>query len=132
LKNEHFSSNSSSGIQPLGEEEESTSHPSSIMIPRWLTQKLSDTQENVEAPRITVWESRIPRKLPNYMEFMSRIIDVEPSIFEEVTHQQVWQDGMIEDYASIMKNDVWDIVLRLEEKSVVSSKWIFKIKHAAY
>ena len=30
-----------------------------------------------------------------------------------------------------MKNDVWDIVPRPKDKSVVSSKWIFKTKHAA-
>jgi hypothetical protein len=30
-----------------------------------------------------------------------------------------------------MKNDVWDIVPRPEGKSVVTSKWIYKIKHAA-
>ena len=29
-----------------------------------------------------------------------------------------------------MKNDVWDVVPRPEGKSVVSSKWIYKIKHA--
>ena len=29
-----------------------------------------------------------------------------------------------------MKNDVWDIVPKLENKSVVYSKWIYKIKHA--
>jgi hypothetical protein len=39
---------------------------------------------------------------------------------------------MMEKYTSIMKNDVWDIVPRLEEKSVVISKWIFEIKHAVY
>jgi hypothetical protein len=33
------------------------------------------------------------------------------------------------EYHSIMKNDVWDIVMRLEGKSVVTSKWIYKIKH---
>ena len=38
---------------------------------------------------------------------------------------------MIEEYQSIMKNDVWDVVPRLEGKSVVNSKWIYKIKHAA-
>jgi hypothetical protein len=38
---------------------------------------------------------------------------------------------MMEDYNSITKNDMWDLVPRLEEKSMVSSKWIFKIKHAA-
>ena len=30
-----------------------------------------------------------------------------------------------------MKNNVWDVVLRPEGKSVVTSKWIYKIKHAA-
>ena len=38
---------------------------------------------------------------------------------------------MIEEYQSIMKNDVWDVVPRPERKYVVTSKWIYKIKHAA-
>ena len=38
---------------------------------------------------------------------------------------------MTKEYQSILKNDVWDIVLRPEGKSVVNSKWIYKIKHAA-
>jgi hypothetical protein len=36
---------------------------------------------------------------------------------------------MMEEYQSIMKNDVWDIVPRPKGKSVVTSKWIYKIKH---
>ena len=36
---------------------------------------------------------------------------------------------MMEEYQSIMKNDVWDIVPRDEVKFVVTSKWIYKIKH---
>ena len=38
---------------------------------------------------------------------------------------------MIEEYNSIMKNDVWEVVPRPKEKSVVTSKWLYKIKHAA-
>ena len=38
---------------------------------------------------------------------------------------------MVEEYTSITRNEVWDIVLRLEGKSVVSSKWLYKIKHVA-
>ena len=38
---------------------------------------------------------------------------------------------MIKEYQSIMKNDVWDVVPRPEEKFVVTSKWIYKIKHVA-
>ena len=36
---------------------------------------------------------------------------------------------MIEEYQSIMKNDVWEIVMRPEKKFVVTSKWLYKIKH---
>jgi hypothetical protein len=61
---------------------------------------------------------------------MSHIIDTEPSCHGEATCQQVWQDAMAEEYQSILKNDVWDIVLRPEGKSIVTSKWIYKIKHA--
>ena len=38
---------------------------------------------------------------------------------------------MIKEYHSIMKNDVWEIVPRLEKKSVMTSKWIYKINHVA-
>jgi hypothetical protein len=62
---------------------------------------------------------------------MSHIIDSEPSCYEEASSQPVWRDAMMEEYHSIMKNDVWDIVSRPERKSVVTSKWIYKIKHTA-
>jgi hypothetical protein len=62
------------------------------------------------------------------MALMSHIIDFEPSSYEEATGQQVWKDAMMEEYQSIMKNDVWEIVSRPEGKSVVTSKWIYKIK----
>ena len=38
---------------------------------------------------------------------------------------------MTEEYESILKNDVWDIVPRPEGKSIVTSKWLVKIKHAS-
>ena len=37
---------------------------------------------------------------------------------------------MMEEYESIMKNNVWEIVPRPNIKCVVTSKRIFKIKHA--
>ena len=39
---------------------------------------------------------------------------------------------MVEEYQSILKNDVWEIIPRPKDKSVVSSKWIFKTKHSTY
>jgi len=37
---------------------------------------------------------------------------------------------MQEEYSSIMKNDVWEVVLRPEGKSMATSRWIYKVKHA--
>ena len=39
---------------------------------------------------------------------------------------------MVEENQSIIKNDAWEIVPRPKNKSVVSSKWIFKTKHSTY
>ena len=30
-----------------------------------------------------------------------------------------------------MKNIVWEVVLNIEGKSIVGSKWVFKVKHVA-
>ena len=59
---------------------------------------------------------------------MPDFIDKEPSNYEEVVEQKEWKDNMIEEYQSIMKNDVWDVVPRPEGKSIVTSKWIYNIK----
>jgi hypothetical protein len=65
------------------------------------------------------------------MALMSELLEPEPSNFQEASQQQVWRDAMIEEYASIMKNGVWEVVPQPEGKSVVGSKWIYKIKHIA-
>jgi hypothetical protein len=36
---------------------------------------------------------------------------------------------MVDEYHSIMQNDVSDVVPRPKEKYMVSSKWIYKMKH---
>eukprot|EP00253_Pinus_taeda_P005383 PITA_05383 len=37
---------------------------------------------------------------------------------------------MVEEYDSIVHKNVWDMVLRLENKSIVSSHWLYKVKQA--
>lgn len=55
------------------------------------------------------------------------MIQAKRPTFEEVVKYQVWKDVMAEEYELIMKNDVWDVILGLKGKSVVTSKWLFKI-----
>ena len=38
---------------------------------------------------------------------------------------------MVEEYDSIMQNDVWEMVPQPEGKSVVTLRWIYKVKYAA-
>ena len=61
---------------------------------------------------------------------MCDLIDKEPKCFEEEIKQKDWVDSMVQEYQSIIKNDVWEIVPRPKDKSVVSPKWIFKTKHS--
>jgi len=61
---------------------------------------------------------------------MSSMIESEPTCFEEAIERKSWRDSTMEEYTSIIKNDVWEIVPKPQNKSVVSSKWIYKIKHA--
>jgi hypothetical protein len=96
--------------------------------PAWAHQTLQQAEGHA-APRGTFRESKRPHRFSSYIAVMSHIIDSKPSTDEEASSQPVWRDAMME-YQSIMKNDVWDIVPRPKGKCVVTSKWIYKIKHA--
>jgi hypothetical protein len=61
---------------------------------------------------------------------IEKINNVEPTNFEDAAKQQVWRDAMMEEFQSIIKNDVWEVVRRPEGKSIVPSRWLYKIKHA--
>ena len=74
-------------------------------------------------------ERKRPKPYNNYVALLCDIINKEPSTYEEATEKKEWKDAMIEEYQSIMKNDVWEIILRPKKKSFVTSKWIYKIKH---
>jgi hypothetical protein len=70
-----------------------------------------------------------PKPFSSYMALMCDLLEKEPAFVEEAIQKKEWEDAMTEEYQSIVKNDVWEIVPRLKRKDVVSSIWIFKIKH---
>eukprot|EP00253_Pinus_taeda_P016244 PITA_16244 len=47
--------------------------------------------------------------------------------FEEEVQHLIWVDAMVEEYESIVRNNVWDVVARPESKSIVSSHWLYKL-----
>jgi len=60
----------------------------------------------------TFRESKKSATYQGYLTIMSTIIQNKPSSFIEVVKHQVRKDAMTEEYESIMKNDVWDVVPR--------------------
>jgi len=73
--------------------------------PGWFRDTIQDASGHT-APRGTFRESKRPQRYSGYTALMSQISDSEPSSFEEA----VWKDTMMEEYQSIIKNDVGDIV----------------------
>jgi hypothetical protein len=98
--------------------------------PAWCHEILKEAEKHA-TPKGTFRESKKPDKYSGLIAQLILVIDSEPSSFDETTKHKVWKDAMIEEYESILKNDVWEVVLRPQGKSVVTSKWIYKIKHAA-
>jgi hypothetical protein len=87
--------------------------------------------EKYGAPEGSTRERKKPKFVSNYVALMCDLVDHQPTSYEEAAQRKEWVEAMTEEYQSIMKNDVWDIVPKPKDKSVVSSKWIFKVKHAA-
>ena len=46
------------------------------------------------------------------MALMIELINYEPSSFGEAAQHDVWQEAMVEEYDSIMKKQVWEVVPR--------------------
>jgi hypothetical protein len=65
------------------------------------------------------------------MALMRKCIVTEPSSFQEAVQDPTWVDAMVEKYESIVKNSAWEIVPRPVNKSVIGSRWIYKVKQAA-
>jgi hypothetical protein len=72
--------------------------------------------ERIATPKGTFMERKRPHRFGGYVALMRNISDVEPSSFEEENKLQVWKDAMLEEYKSIIKNNVWDIMPRPKDK----------------
>jgi hypothetical protein len=82
-------------------------------------------------PKSQIRESRPPVRFGAYMALVTSITDSEPQTFAQAVDQQVWREAMVEEYDSIVCNDVWEVVPRPVGKSVVTSRWLYKTKYVA-
>jgi hypothetical protein len=96
--------------------------------PAWARELIQD-EEKYGVPEATTRQLKRPKPFSSYTALMCDLLEKEPTYFEEAIQRKEWADAMIEEYQSIMKNEVWEIVPRPKSKDVVSSKWLFKISH---
>ena len=68
--------------------------------------------ESYDAPEVLHRERKRENPCNSYVALWCDITDKEPSTYEEVAEKKEWKDAMIEEYQSIMNNDVWEIVMR--------------------
>jgi len=113
------------------QEDEGPSEPVTIPEKRKRPNRLTSTLQEAKGHRASgkFRESKKPKRYSRYAAYMSKLIENEPSTFEEASKHPKWKSAMNEEYQSIMKNRVCEVVPRPEGKSVVTSKWIYKIKN---
>jgi hypothetical protein len=85
--------------------------------PAWLWNTLQEVEGHA-APKGSFRESKRPHNFSSYVALMSNIIDLGPSTFQEAIKKPEWKDAMMEEYQSIMKNDVWEVVLGQERSQL--------------
>jgi len=103
--------------------------PTTRKRPYCLRATLEDA-EGHEAAKGSSRESKKSKRYSGYAAYMTKLIEAEPSAFQEAEHEEVWKKVMQEEYQSIMRNRVWEIVPRSSDKSIATSECIYKIKHA--
>ena len=69
-------------------------------------------REIVGAPTSRHREKRSPDRYIGYMALMTELVETKPSSFEEAVEKPIWVDAMVEEYKSIVKNNVWEVILR--------------------
>jgi hypothetical protein len=96
--------------------------------PSW-ERELIQYGEKYGVPEGTMRQVKKRKPFFSYMALMCDLLEKEPTCFEESIQKKEWVDAMTKEYQSIINNDVWEIVPRPKNKDVVSSKWLYKIKH---
>jgi hypothetical protein len=74
--------------------------------PRWFQETLKEAGENVGEPKSQIRETRPPVRLEAYLALVTSIRDTEPQTFAQAVDHQIRRETMVEEYNSIVRNDV--------------------------
>jgi hypothetical protein len=87
--------------------------------PAWARELIQDG-EKYGVPEGTSRQVKRPKPFSSYTTLICDLPDEEPTCSEEAIRREEWAYAMTEEYQSIMKNEVWEIVPRSKNKDGVS------------
>ena len=73
---------------------------------------MKEAEEPVGLSKREVRERKAPERFSRYIAQATSLRDIVLDTSEEAFAHQVWRDAMMEEYNSIMKNGVWEVVPR--------------------
>ncbi|KAG5542353.1 hypothetical protein RHGRI_022032 [Rhododendron griersonianum] len=102
---------------------EPLSSPSSPLIEP-LAPPLSDDSPLRRSTRVR----EVPVHLRDYHCFSTILSQHEPHSYREASSNPLWQQAMAEELQALDKTHTWDIVDLPPGKTLIGSKWVYKIK----
>lgn len=92
---------------------------------------MDGTPTSIVTPRRSTQQTQLPARYRDYA-LMSNIMNVvEPVDYEQAKEHEQWRNAMNDEYASLMKNQTWELVELPENKVPIGSKWLYKSKFKA-
>jgi hypothetical protein len=100
------------------------------------TEEQESEEEDPHTPvlRRSVWERRKPERYtpPNFhFKFFLFITNDDPRTVREAVDSEdgkLWKKAMVEEMASLDKNEAWDLVELSTGRNPIGNKWVFKKK----
>ena len=80
-----------------GENIDSYTIPKTKKRPAWLEATLQDA-ERIKVPEGTSRKSKRPKRFSSYAAYMTKILDEEPTTFEEEVQKGQWKEAMTEEH----------------------------------
>jgi hypothetical protein len=71
--------------------------PKTKKRPAWLEATVQDT-ERLKIPEGTFRKSKKPKRFPSYVAYMTKLLDEEPTTFEEAVQKKQWKEAMTKEH----------------------------------
>ena len=75
-----------------------------------------------------LFRSKTRHQIQNEVEFSAFISEVEPTCVEEALSDCDWIIVMQEELNQFKRNQVWDLVPKPKNQTIIGTKWVFKNK----